>query len=226
MSLPARLFRCLSLSLAILAPGAALAEPSAIYLVRHGEKASVGQDPELTAQGQARAQAIATILARTGITAVYSTPTQRTRQTAQPLGVAFGALVIPRLAQSHGVGVALLFPAPGLPKGHVLMGYDQHGCCPMLVDGACSIYDTRPRTCRTYDCRVFPAAGIEADDDKPLIAARARRWVFTHPTAADAADHDAVRAAAVALTALAPGERPTSQTEVAVRAVRSRVPSR
>ncbi len=32
------------------------------------------------------------------------------RQTAQPLGVAFGALVIPRLAQSHGVDVALLFP--------------------------------------------------------------------------------------------------------------------
>ncbi|GAY16556.1 MFS transporter [Mycobacterium sp. shizuoka-1] len=33
------------------------------------------------------------------------------RQTAQPLGVAAGALVIPRLAQAHGVGVALLFPA-------------------------------------------------------------------------------------------------------------------
>ncbi len=33
------------------------------------------------------------------------------RQTAVPLGVAFGALVIPRLAQSHGVGVALLYPA-------------------------------------------------------------------------------------------------------------------
>ncbi|WP_168214915.1 MFS transporter [Mycolicibacterium sp. ELW1] len=33
------------------------------------------------------------------------------RQTAQPLGVAVGALVIPRLAQSHGVGMALLFPA-------------------------------------------------------------------------------------------------------------------
>jgi len=33
------------------------------------------------------------------------------RQAAQPLGVAFGALVIPRLAQSHGVGMALLFPA-------------------------------------------------------------------------------------------------------------------
>ena len=33
------------------------------------------------------------------------------RQTAQPLGVGLGALVIPRLAQSHGIGVALLFPA-------------------------------------------------------------------------------------------------------------------
>lgn len=33
------------------------------------------------------------------------------RQTAQPLGVALGALVIPQLAQSRGVSVALLFPA-------------------------------------------------------------------------------------------------------------------
>jgi MFS family permease len=33
------------------------------------------------------------------------------RQMAQPLGVALGALVIPVLAQRHGVAVALLFPA-------------------------------------------------------------------------------------------------------------------
>jgi sugar phosphate permease len=33
------------------------------------------------------------------------------RQTAQPLGVGLGALVIPQLAQAHGVAVALLFPA-------------------------------------------------------------------------------------------------------------------
>ena len=32
------------------------------------------------------------------------------RQTA-PLGVGLGALVIPRLAESHGVAAALLFPA-------------------------------------------------------------------------------------------------------------------
>ncbi|MEO8815143.1 MAG: MFS transporter [Mycobacterium sp.] len=33
------------------------------------------------------------------------------RQTAQPLGVGLGALVIPRLAENHGIGAALLFPA-------------------------------------------------------------------------------------------------------------------
>ncbi len=33
------------------------------------------------------------------------------RQTAQPLGVALGALVIPRLAESQGIGAALVFPA-------------------------------------------------------------------------------------------------------------------
>jgi len=51
---------------------------------------------------------------------------------------------------------ALLFPAPRAPKGHVLMGYDRDGRCPMLVGDRCSIYAHRPRTCRTYDCSVFP----------------------------------------------------------------------
>jgi len=88
-----RLLHCLSLSFAMLAPASALAEPSAIYLVRHGEKAAVGQDPDLTAQGQARAQAIATILHKTGITQIFSTPTNRTRQTAQPLAQRLGVEV-------------------------------------------------------------------------------------------------------------------------------------
>ena len=94
------------------------------------------------------------------------------------------------------IPAALLFPAPRLPKGHVLLGYDEHGRCPMLTDGGCSIYEHRPRTCRTYDCRVFPAAGIEPeDDDKQGIARRARRWRFEHPAEADHREHEAVRAA-------------------------------
>ena len=32
----------------------------------------------------------------------------------------------------------LLFPAPLLPAGHVVMGYDERGRCPMLIDDVCS----------------------------------------------------------------------------------------
>jgi phosphohistidine phosphatase SixA len=83
----------LSLALAMLAPAAALAAPSAIYLVRHAEKAATGNDPALTAKGRARAQNIATILQKTGITHIFSTPTARTKQTAQAMAARIGLTV-------------------------------------------------------------------------------------------------------------------------------------
>jgi len=93
----------------------------------------------------------------------------------------------------------LLFPAPRMPPGHVVLGYDDRGHCPMLVDNRCSIYEHRPRTCQTYDCRVFPAADVDPAEDgstKELIADRTRRWRFTYPADADRTRHEAVRAAA------------------------------
>jgi Fe-S-cluster containining protein len=93
----------------------------------------------------------------------------------------------------------LLFTAPGLPRGYLLLGYDERGHCPMLIDGACSIYEHRPLTCRAYDCRVFPAAGIDADDDKPLIASQTNRWRFAFATDDDRARWGATRAAAAYL---------------------------
>jgi hypothetical protein len=78
-----------------------------------------------------------------------------------------------------------------------VLGYDERGHCPMLVDGGCSIYEHRPQTCRMYDCRVFTAAEIElAEPSKSEIAARARGWRFEFPTPADRTRHDAVRRAA------------------------------
>lgn len=88
----------------------------------------------------------------------------------------------------------LLVAAPGLPRGHVVMGYDEKGRCPMLREGRCSIYQHRPLTCRTYDCRVFAASGIAADRQE--ITARSGRWKFDHPTEDDHAALSAVRAAA------------------------------
>ena len=118
----------------------------------------------------------------------------------------------------------LTFPAPGLPPGHVLLGYDEHGRCPMLVDGACSIYADRPRTCRTYDCRVFPATGLAPDgEDKAAIAQRSGRWRFTVASDADHARLGAVRAAARFLhdhvDDLADLAPPTSPTQRAVLAI-------
>jgi Fe-S-cluster containining protein len=96
------------------------------------------------------------------------------------------------------IPAALLFAAPGWPKGHLLMGYDDRGRCPMLdAEDKCSIYDARPLTCRTYDCRVFAATGMAVDEQsQPDIAARARAWAFTYDGEDDHADHAAVRKAA------------------------------
>jgi Fe-S-cluster containining protein len=125
-------------------------------------------------------------------------------------------------ALSH-IPADLLFPAPRLPSGHVLLGYDEQGRCPMLVDDQCSIYEHRPRTCRTYDCRIFPAAGLKGDEDNALIARQARRWQFSFPSPADQIEHDAVRAAATFLDGhrdlLSDASVPANATQLAVLAL-------
>ena len=118
----------------------------------------------------------------------------------------------------------LLFPAPRLPRGHVVLGFDSRGHCPMLIDGACSIYEHRPRTCRTYDCRIFPAAAVVLEGgDKALIAQRARRWRFTFASPADRVRRDAVAAAAAFVREhrdLIPKQRvPSNATQLAVLAI-------
>ena len=120
----------------------------------------------------------------------------------------------------------LLFPAPGLPEGHVVLGYDERGHCPLLSDGGCSIYEHRPRTCRTYDCRIFTAAGVTPEEDtKPQIAQRVSRWVFTFPGDRDRAAHAAGREAAALLAQqredLSDAVVPADATRLAVLAVRA-----
>jgi len=90
----------------------------------------------------------------------------------------------------------LLFEAPGLPKGNVLMGYDEKGHCPMFFDNECSIYEHRPQTCRDYDCRMFPATGLSEGQRKPLISKQSIRWRFNSPTARDKKHISAVKKAA------------------------------
>ena len=86
-----------------------------------------------------------------------------------------------------------LSPANGLPPGYLLLGYTEQGACPVLVGGRCTIYEDRPLVCRTFDCRMYAATGVEPD--RADIAARVRRWRFTYPTEKDRELHDAVLAA-------------------------------
>ncbi|MEP6820767.1 MAG: phosphoglycerate mutase family protein [Chthoniobacterales bacterium] len=67
--------------------GIALAKPTAIFLVRHAEKATGGdaKDPDLSEAGRARAASLAAILKDTQLTAIYATEFKRTQQTAKPL---------------------------------------------------------------------------------------------------------------------------------------------
>ena len=125
------------------------------------------------------------------------------------------------------VPAPLLFPAPGRPSGHVVLGYDARGHCPMLVNDACSIYEHRPQACRAYDCRIFAATGI-VNDDKPLIDRQARRWRFSFADQSAREDYDALRAAAASSDAAgngqpdrAPAANPTRR---AVRAIAVRGP--
>lgn len=75
----------------------------------------------------------------------------------------------------------LLFSAPGMPQGYMIMGYNKRGECPMLENGKCSIYKDRPQTCRDYDCRIFAATGLKPDlEIQPEIGERVDQWRFNH----------------------------------------------
>ncbi len=61
-------------------------EVTTVFIVRHAEKASsTERDPSLNPAGRARAEQLIHVLAEAEIEAIYSTPTKRTQETAEPL---------------------------------------------------------------------------------------------------------------------------------------------
>ena len=123
------------------------------------------------------------------------------------------------------IDARFLEDAPG-PQPARLMGYLENGHCPMFAGRGCSIYPDRPETCRTYDCRVFTAAGMPAGGaEKATIDERVARWRFEFPTERDRREQRAVQAAASFLrqhpVRFPGGHVPSRASEIAVLAVKT-----
>jgi broad specificity phosphatase PhoE len=76
-----------------------------VYLVRHGEKVLANPsdpDPDISLLGRNRAQALATRLGASGITAIITTQFKRTQQTAKPLADQIG--VTPEIVHAGNIG--------------------------------------------------------------------------------------------------------------------------
>jgi uncharacterized protein len=98
---------------------------------------------------------------------------------------------------------ALLFPAPGIPKGHVLLGYG----------------------CRSYACRIFTATGFPVDrQTQPDIAQRVDSWVFHHESEESRKELSTLREAAAFLQKnrdmFPQGSLPAHPAQLAVLAVK------
>jgi Fe-S-cluster containining protein len=129
-----------------------------------------------------------------------------------------------RLAHST-IPKQFLHHAPGMPEGHVVMGYLDGGTCPMLKAGDCSIYLSRPSTCRTFDCRVLAATGLFMDGKwNERINERVQAWQFTFSSADGQRRLKAMKDTAAFIqhqAAAFPGGRaPSEPTTVAVLAIK------
>jgi len=124
------------------------------------------------------------------------------------------------------VPAELCFPAPGLPPGNLLMGYGPDGHCPMMTQGRCQVYASRPVTCRKYDCRIFAAAGILAGGpEKQAINEQVRKWTFRYDSPEARGQHEAVRKTAAFLTehrdAFPGGRCPDNPSQIARIAIQA-----
>jgi broad specificity phosphatase PhoE len=110
----------LILSISLLLATYANAAP-VVFIVRHAEKASTGgNDPDLSVQGQKRADALAQILKDSKITSVFITEFKRTQETAAP--TARAAHVSPTMVPANDI-IALVQKLRALNGNALVVGH-------------------------------------------------------------------------------------------------------
>ncbi|MDT8439695.1 MAG: phosphoglycerate mutase family protein [Wenzhouxiangellaceae bacterium] len=128
--------------------------------MRHAEKVDDSQDPPLSGAGEARARALAGVLADAGLDATYASQYRRTRQTAKPAADAAGIEV--RIAPIEGE-----IAAWAGPFAETLI--ERHGGETVLVVGHSNTVPAL--VAKLCDCTIQPLT--DADYDHLYIVERA-----------------------------------------------------
>ncbi|MFY2764435.1 histidine phosphatase family protein [Arenimonas sp. MALMAid1274] len=129
----------LALGLAMLLPAEAApgAGATVVVVVRHAEKATDDpRDPTLSEAGQARAAALATRLANTGLDAAFATQYRRTQLTAAPAAAQAGIEVGVRpvdAANAERYGPDLDRDLRALPAGSTVLVVGHSNTVPAIV---------------------------------------------------------------------------------------------
>lgn len=162
--------RPMRLALAVAAATLALAGSAVaqtVIVVRHAEQDRTvpGNDPPLSAAGQARAEALKAALARAGVSTILTSPLRRTVDTAAPLATSLGltSRAVP-LGATHVADVVAAARAAG-PKAVVLV-VGHSNTAPAIVAGlggkpAVNLLETVYDTLTTL--RLDGAATLEID---------------------------------------------------------------
>lgn len=109
--------------------------PVVVVVVRHAEKAQDGgDDPPLSAAGEARAERLARLLGASGVTHLFASEYRRTAATLAPLAQARGLEVAERPARE---GERLLAELRALPAGSVAVVAGHSNTVPALVRALC-----------------------------------------------------------------------------------------
>ncbi len=112
-------------------PPAGLFFPRTIVVVRHAEKgADDPRDPSLSDEGRLRAEALARLLAKSGVTHLFASEFKRTSQTLEPLSRSSGASI--RIVSARDPA-ALLTVLEDLPRGSVAVVAGHSNTVPGLV---------------------------------------------------------------------------------------------
>ncbi len=134
-----------------------------VYAVRHAEKESEGDDPGLTEEGTARAEALAVVMADVPLAAIYATELRRTQDTVAPTAAAHGLVVETGidpedelaahircthagqtvLHAGHSYTLPDFFEAIGVPDVPSVSGYGQLWRVRIGTDGEVTVEESR-----------------------------------------------------------------------------------